>query len=67
MSEHARYCPCNGDCHTRENPCSMDCFAHHGEMRTIDVGYVHTLTVPGGPCRDDCPHPDHQPTEEPDE
>ncbi len=35
---------------------------------TIDVGYVHTLTAPGGPCREDCPHPDHSPeTAHPDE
>ena len=26
---------------------------------TIDVGYVHVLTEPGGPCEDTCPHPDH--------
>lgn len=27
---------------------------------TVDVGYVHTLTAPGGPCTDDCPHPSHE-------
>lgn len=29
---------------------------------TIDVGYVHVLTEPGGPCEATCPHPDHRPT-----
>lgn len=27
---------------------------------TVDVGYVHTLTAPGGPCTTDCPHPSHE-------
>lgn len=27
--------------------------------QTIGVGFVHVLTHPGGPCADDCPHPDH--------
>jgi hypothetical protein len=27
--------------------------------RTIDVGYVHVLTEPGGECQDTCPHPSH--------
>jgi hypothetical protein len=27
---------------------------------TVDIGYVHTLTEAGGPCRADCPHPDHR-------
>lgn len=27
---------------------------------TIDVGYVHVLEDVDGPCRPDCPHPDHQ-------
>lgn len=26
---------------------------------TVSVGYVHVLTSEGGPCRPDCPHPDH--------
>ena len=26
---------------------------------TIDVGYVHVLTEPGGECVKNCPHPDH--------
>lgn len=26
---------------------------------TIDVGYVHVLTEPGGECVSNCPHPDH--------
>lgn len=26
---------------------------------TWDVGYVHVLTETGGPCVDNCPHPDH--------
>ncbi len=25
---------------------------------TRDVGYVHVLTGPGGPCVTGCPHPD---------
>lgn len=23
------YCPCNGRCHTEQNPCSLDCVSHH--------------------------------------
>jgi len=26
---------------------------------TIDVGYVHVLEYPHGPCAENCPHPDH--------
>lgn len=26
---------------------------------TIDVGHVHVLEHVDGPCRPDCPHPDH--------
>ena len=28
---------------------------------TIDVGYVHVLEYPHGPCAAGCPHPDHDP------
>lgn len=28
--------------------------------KTIDVGYVHVLRFDGGPCIDNCPHPDHE-------
>lgn len=38
----------------RTHSCDERC-AH-----TVDVGYVHTLTEVGGPCRADCPHPDHK-------
>lgn len=33
------------------------------EAHTVDVGHVHVLTTPGGPCASICPHPDHR-TEE---
>lgn len=34
------------------------------DAHTIDAGYVHVLTEPGGPCVDNCPHPSHLPPEE---
>lgn len=39
--------------------CANSLDTHDGH--TIDVGYTHTLTEPGGPCTDDCPHPEHDP------
>lgn len=55
-----RYCPCNGACHVEgDNPCSIDCFAHHDDMHTVVGGYVHALVKPGGECLTDCPHPAH--------
>lgn len=38
----------------------MSHVCHDTCAHTVSVGYVHTLTVPGGPCRADCPHPDHR-------
>lgn len=60
MTPRDRYCPCNGECHLGFHPCSFDCFVHHTQMHTIDMGFVHTLSKPDGPCRRDCPHPDHR-------
>lgn len=34
------------------------------ETHTVDVGYVHVLATPGGPCAPTCPHPDHHTKEE---
>lgn len=46
-----RHCDACG----RERQAATD----HDDARTIDVGYVHVLTEPGGPCVPTCPHPDH--------
>lgn len=55
-----RYCPCNGACHYgSDNPCSIDCFAHHKAMARNDDGWDHALRIPNGECRADCPHPSH--------
>lgn len=60
LEQEDRYCPCNGDCHYgTDNPCSLDCFAHHEEMVRNDDGWEHALRRPNGECREDCPHPSH--------
>lgn len=36
------------------------------EAHTVDIGHVHVLTAPGGPCAPTCPHPHHRTEETPD-